>query len=122
MKKTRVALLPLIVSAAAPGPLLVRFLAITSSLLKVIVLGLGSAKVIVSPAAASASAWRREPGACRCGDTGHRQRGGMGDAHTTRWGEKLGDRQGQPTEKSPQTGTLKKLWLFIMHLRLLLCR
>jgi hypothetical protein len=62
MKKTRVALLPLMVSAAAPGPVIVRFLAITSSLLKVMVLGLGKAKVIVSPGAASAMACRKEPG------------------------------------------------------------
>jgi hypothetical protein len=61
MTKTRLAWLPLIFSLLGPGPSMSKFLVIVNaSLVKVMVPV--TLKVIVSPAAASTMAWRKEPG------------------------------------------------------------
>jgi hypothetical protein len=58
--KTRLALLPLMVSWLAPGPLIVSVLLITSSPLIRVMVPV-TEKLIVSPELASITAWRREP-------------------------------------------------------------
>src|SRR5262245_38657400 len=62
MLKTRLVPLPLTDRRPVVGPLMVRFLLTTSSpLVNVIVAGVATEKLIVSPGLASAIAWRNEP-------------------------------------------------------------